>query len=85
VEHTIPDYEASAGAFRRSLAERNGKQAGDPRKAAEAIILAVESAEPPLHLLLGPDALRLAGEKIGALVAEITKWAPVSANTDFSK
>jgi NAD(P)-dependent dehydrogenase (short-subunit alcohol dehydrogenase family) len=82
---TIPDYDASAGAFRRMLAERNGKQAGDPRKAAEAIILAVESPEPPLHLLLGPDALRMAGEKLGALTAEILKWAPVSANTDFSK
>jgi NAD(P)-dependent dehydrogenase (short-subunit alcohol dehydrogenase family) len=84
VDQTIPDYDASAGAFRRMLAERNGKQTGDPRKAAEAIILAVESEEPPLHLLLGPDALRLAGEKLGALTAEILKWAPVSADTDFS-
>ncbi len=84
VEHTIPDYEASAGAFRRSLAERNGRQAGDPHKAAEAIILAVESEDPPLHLLLGPDALRLAGEKLGALQAEILKWAPVSAGTNFT-
>ncbi|MGC1369002.1 MAG: oxidoreductase [Methylovirgula sp.] len=85
IEHTIADYEPSAGAFRRSLAERDGRQAGDPRKAAEAIILAVESEGPPLHLLLGPDALRLAGEKLGALTAEILKWAPVSANTNFSE
>jgi NAD(P)-dependent dehydrogenase (short-subunit alcohol dehydrogenase family) len=84
VDQTIPDYDASAGAFRRMLAERNGKQAGDPRKAAEAIILAVEADEPPLHLLLGPDALRMAGEKLGALMTEILKWAPVSAGTDFS-
>ena len=42
IEHTIADYEPSAGTFRRSLAERDGRQAGDPRKAAEAIILAVE-------------------------------------------
>jgi len=83
-ERTIADYEPSAGTFRRGLAERNGRQAGDPRKAAEAIILAVRSEEPPLHLLLGPDALRLAGEKLGALTAELLKWAPVSAGTDFS-
>ncbi|HKH81476.1 MAG TPA: oxidoreductase [Methylovirgula sp.] len=82
--HTIPDYDASVGAFRRGLAERNGRQPGDPRKAAEAIMLAVESDEPPLHLLLGPDALRLAGEKLGSLTAEILKWAPVSAGTNFS-
>ncbi len=83
-EHAIADYESSAGAFRNSLAERNGRQAGDPRKAAAAILLVAESPEPPLRLLLGPDALRLAGEKLGGLETEILKWAPVSAGTDFS-
>jgi NAD(P)-dependent dehydrogenase (short-subunit alcohol dehydrogenase family) len=83
VDKTIADYEATAGAFRQSLAQRNGKQAGDPRKAAEAIIAAVEANEPPLHLLLGTDALRLVGEKLAALQAEILKWAPISASTNF--
>ena len=35
----------------------HGNQAGDPAKAATAIIAAVESSEPPAFLLLGPDAL----------------------------
>jgi NAD(P)-dependent dehydrogenase (short-subunit alcohol dehydrogenase family) len=82
-ERSIADYEETAGAFRRSLAMRNGRQAGDPRKAAQAIILAVETEQPPLRLLLGPDALRLVGEKLGALQSEILKWAPVSAGTNF--
>jgi NAD(P)-dependent dehydrogenase (short-subunit alcohol dehydrogenase family) len=84
VDGAIADYESTAGAFRKSLAQRNGRQPGDPRKGAEAIIAAVESADPPLHLLLGPDALRFVGEKLGALQAEILKWAPVSAATNFS-
>jgi NAD(P)-dependent dehydrogenase (short-subunit alcohol dehydrogenase family) len=84
VDGAIADYESTAGAFRKSLAQRNGRQPGDPKKAAEAIIAAVESADPPLHLLLGPDALRFVGEKLGALQAEILKWAPVSAATNFS-
>ena len=84
VDGPIADYEATAGAFRKSLAHRNGRQAGDPQKAAEAIITAVASSDPPLHLLLGPDALRFVGEKLGALQAEILKWAPVSAATNFS-
>jgi NAD(P)-dependent dehydrogenase (short-subunit alcohol dehydrogenase family) len=83
VEQSIPDYEETAGAYRRSLWQRNGRQAGDPQKAAQAIILAVEAEPPPLHLLLGPDALRLVGEKLGALQAEILKWAPVSTGTNF--
>jgi NAD(P)-dependent dehydrogenase (short-subunit alcohol dehydrogenase family) len=83
VERPIADYESTAGAFRLSLAQRNGHQAGDPRKAADAIILVTEASEPPLRLLLGPDALRFVGEKLGALQAEMLKWAPVSASTNF--
>ena len=84
VDGQIDDYKATAGAFRKSLAQRNGRQPGDPKKAAEAIIAAVDAADPPLHLLLGPDALRFVGEKLGSLQAEILKWAPVSAATNFS-
>jgi NAD(P)-dependent dehydrogenase (short-subunit alcohol dehydrogenase family) len=85
VERTIEDYDGTAGAYRCVLAERNGRQPGDPRRAAEAILLVVGAKEPPLHLLLGPDALRLVGEKLGALQAEIMAWAPVSAGTDFAE
>jgi len=83
VEKAIADYEPTAGVFRKSLAQRNGKQGGDPSKAAFAIMTAVEAVEPPLHLLLGPDALRLVGEKLGTLQAEILKWAPISGATNF--
>jgi len=83
VEKPIADYETTAGAYRQSLAQRNGRQGGDPRKAAEAIILVTEAEQPPLRLLLGPDALRFVGEKLGAQQAEMLKWAPVSASTNF--
>jgi len=85
VERPIADYEETAGLFRRALAQRNGRQPGDPRKAARAIIQAVEAETPPLHLLLGTDALRLVGEKLGALETEIMRWAPVSVSTDFAR
>lgn len=83
VERRIGDYEATAGAFRKALVQRNGRQPGDPRKAADAIILAVDAEEPPLHLLLGHDALQWVGQKLGALQTELLKWAPVSAGTNF--
>lgn len=84
VQGTIDDYEATAGQARRSMARRDGRQPGDPRKAAAAIIQAVLAGQPPLHLLLGPDALRRAGEKLGALQAEIAAWAAVSVCTNFT-
>jgi NAD(P)-dependent dehydrogenase (short-subunit alcohol dehydrogenase family) len=83
VEKPISDYEPTAGAFRQSLAERNGRQGGDPKKAAAALIAVTEANEPPLRLVLGPDALRFVGDKLGALQAEMLKWAAVSAATNF--
>jgi NAD(P)-dependent dehydrogenase (short-subunit alcohol dehydrogenase family) len=85
VDRAIDDYEKTAGAFRRGLATRNGKQPGDPNKAADAIILVVNTEQPPLHLLLGHDALEYVGQKLGALQSEILKWAPLSASTNFSQ
>jgi NAD(P)-dependent dehydrogenase (short-subunit alcohol dehydrogenase family) len=60
----IADYAETAGANRRSLREGSGRQAGDPVRAADAIIRAVEAPKPPLHLLLGNFALESARQKL---------------------
>jgi NAD(P)-dependent dehydrogenase (short-subunit alcohol dehydrogenase family) len=83
IETPIPDYDATAGEFRRGLVKRNGKQPGDPKKAASIVFNVAGAADAPLHLLLGRDALAAAGVKLGALQTELMKWAPVSASTDF--
>ena len=48
----------------------NGKQAGDPEKAAAAIIKIAGEAEPPLYLLLGTDAYDRAMQKLNFLERE---------------
>ncbi|MEA3119362.1 MAG: hypothetical protein QOI13_2632, partial [Paraburkholderia sp.] len=53
----IDDYAATAGERRKQTAARSGKQAGDPVRAAQAIIDAALSDTPPLRLLLGKPAL----------------------------
>lgn len=53
----IRDYEQTAGARRRETAGYSGKQAGDPARAAEAVIAAVQSPAPPHHLVLGRAGL----------------------------
>ncbi|HEU4680005.1 MAG TPA: hypothetical protein VFS35_10820, partial [Terrimicrobiaceae bacterium] len=62
-----------------------GKQPGDPALAAGAIIRAVESKEPPLHLVLGADALERAHAKLERLLDELDQWKPVSLSTRFEK
>src|SRR5262250_2726944 len=79
----IADYAATAGAVRRELREQSGKQPGDPVRAANAIIQAVEAPNPPLHLLLGKDALRMAREKLEALRRDFDAWEKVTVGADF--
>jgi NAD(P)-dependent dehydrogenase (short-subunit alcohol dehydrogenase family) len=79
----IAAYDATAGARRRQLRENSGRQPGDPVRAADAVITAVESPAPPLHLVLGSDGLRRVREKLQALQASMDDWEPVSRGTDF--
>ena len=61
----------------------DGKQPGDPAKAAAAMIAAVESDDPPLHLLLGVDAIGVYEEKQAAFSAELARWRAVGEATDI--
>lgn len=79
----IEDYAATAGAWRKSLSSNHGKQVGSPDKAAQLIIEAIESPEPPLHLVVGAPAIERAEEKLKDLLAEIDRWRARSVATAF--
>lgn len=81
---SIADYDAIMDPVRAARLAKSGHQAGDPAKAAAAMLQIVDIAEPPAHLLLGPDALQLVKERIGELQAEIGAWEPLSASTNFN-
>jgi NAD(P)-dependent dehydrogenase (short-subunit alcohol dehydrogenase family) len=59
----------------------DGKQPGDPAKATEAMIAAVESDDPPLHLLLGQDAIGRWEQKQAEFSAEVARWRAVGEAT----
>ena len=79
----IDDYAETAGARRKQTFERNGKQVGDPVRAAEAMIAAVTADKPPRHLLLGKPALDLARQKLDALKADFDAWEAVTVGADY--
>jgi NAD(P)-dependent dehydrogenase (short-subunit alcohol dehydrogenase family) len=79
----IDDYAETAGKRRKANDTMHGNQAGDPAKAGNAIIEAVESPEPPAFLLLGPDALALYRYITDARASEIGKWEQLSGGTNF--
>lgn len=76
-------YDASVGRSVAYLDNMAGKQLGDPARAAIAILEIVDAPEPPLHLLLGSDALRRAREKLDTVIDEVDRWEHVTRSTDF--
>jgi len=69
----IDDYSATAGAFRTKLKGVDGKQEGDPVKAAKAIIEQVYSENPTLRLPLGKLALTTIGMKLDSVKSDLEK------------
>jgi len=79
----IDDYASTAGERRRQTHERSGRQQGDPARAAEAIIEAVSSENPPLHLLLGKPALELGYKKLEAMKKDFEAWRQTTIGADY--
>jgi NAD(P)-dependent dehydrogenase (short-subunit alcohol dehydrogenase family) len=79
----IADYEPTVGANRNLLLQHAGREAGDPTRAAQALLELAAASEPPLRLILGTDALGYARRKFEQQAAEIQKWEPLSRSTGF--
>ncbi|PQA96993.1 short-chain dehydrogenase/reductase [Chryseobacterium shigense] len=80
----ISEY-SDTSAVKDSMREGSGKEAGDPVRAAHAIIEVVESTKPPLRLLLGEIALNNAYVKLGELKNDFDNWKDLTLSADFPK
>jgi NAD(P)-dependent dehydrogenase (short-subunit alcohol dehydrogenase family) len=78
-----PEYDATVGATARFQRDFNGKQPGDPVKAAAAVLHIASLAEPPLRLILGSDAFRAIEKNDVAKLESDRKWCDLSLSTDF--
>jgi NAD(P)-dependent dehydrogenase (short-subunit alcohol dehydrogenase family) len=78
-------YADSVGKTRQMITAGNGKQPGDPDKAAAAILTALEAAETPLRLPLGGDAVDAVLTHLDDVKAEIALWEKVSRETQFDR
>ncbi|RVB79422.1 MULTISPECIES: oxidoreductase [unclassified Mesorhizobium] len=79
----IDDYADTAGKSRDETLAGHRKQAGDPSRGARAIIAAVEAENPPVHLLIGGDALDQFRGRLDALRQETDIWETVTRSTDI--
>ena len=83
-ERVIADYaDTQAAKVRAMLDQYHGQQAGDPAKAAKAILQLVDAPAPPLRLVLGPDALGWLRSRLAGVSKEYDDWQAVSESTNF--
>lgn len=79
----LSDYAGTSGRLRQGLQGFNGKQAGDPARAAQVLLALVNMDEPPLRLPLGPDALQGIRGKLKQVELEIAYNQDLTLSTSF--
>lgn len=83
IQDVRPEYDSTVGKAARFQFEYNGKQPGDPAKAAQVVIEVAKMDEPPLRLLLGSDAVGIVGKADLRKAESDKKWRDLSTSTDF--
>ena len=78
-----PEYDATVGKIARFQRDFNGKQPGDPAKAAAAVLRIASIDNPPLRLILGSDAFQAIEQNDLAKLNSDREWKGLSISTDF--
>ncbi len=81
----VEGYETTVGVPVEYFQSRKFVPAGDPVKAAQAMINLADHPEPPMHLILGSEAAGLLKQADEHRKAEFEKWLPVSLSTDHDE
>lgn len=81
----IVAYASTAGARMNVTANASGGQAGDPVRAAQAMIEVTQNENPPRHLVLGAWGIDAVISNLKATLAEVEAWRDVGIATDFPK
>jgi NAD(P)-dependent dehydrogenase (short-subunit alcohol dehydrogenase family) len=80
---TIDAYAPTAGKRRKENITNNGNQAGDPVRAAQAIIQALQSGKPPFRLALGRSAVERIRAEMESQRHDLDTWEQTAINADY--
>ena len=81
----IGDYDDTVGSRKTMIKEFANHLPGDPRKAADAVLMVTGLDDPPLRLLLGRDVLKAVRDKLATFSASIDEWASVTKDVEFPR
>ncbi|MBM2620749.1 oxidoreductase [Actinoplanes sp. LDG1-06] len=79
----VADYDELFGPIRDARRDASGRQLGDPARAAAAVLRILDVDQPPRHLVLGSDALRVVRTARDAVDRDLAAWDELSRSTDF--
>lgn len=78
-----PEYDAVVGATARMQRSYDGKQPGDPSRAANVILDIVQMSNPPLRIPLGSDAVQALHSSYIQNLSELEASRAISSSTDY--
>jgi NAD(P)-dependent dehydrogenase (short-subunit alcohol dehydrogenase family) len=81
----IEGYENSVGVRVNYFKDGKFIPVGDPDKAGKVMVELADSPEPPVHLVLGSEAISILTNADDLRRAELEKWLPVSVSTDHDE
>ena len=81
----LPEYADTAGKARDRVLAGHGTQENDPVLGARAIMAAVEADTPPVHLIIGGDALDQVRARLIKLSQEFDAWGCVTRSTKYKE
>lgn len=79
----VADYTEGSARKRATLENLNRQQAGDPRLLGAALVQLAAAPAPPVHFLVGADAVHAVRERNEILLAEIGRFEALSIATAF--
>ncbi|WP_121808069.1 oxidoreductase [Mucilaginibacter kameinonensis] len=80
-QNQIADYQNVRDTVNFHQNDMDQQQAGDPEKAAAAMISITNEANPPLNLFLGEDAYGLVEKKLAFVQNELATWKELTLST----
>lgn len=78
----LPDYDGMRASIGATFAARNGRQAGDPFRLAQAMVELANAPNPPLRFLAGSLALEAGLQKLERMREDFIGWSAPSRATD---
>ncbi len=80
---SVADYHEGSVKKRALLEGLNRQQAGDPKRLGAALVELAAAAAPPVHFMVGADAVRSVRERHDRLLADIARHEALSSDTAF--